>query len=101
MFSLRIMSPDEGNYIKKTLPPHRALLIYVFHVFRFCPSVFFYLVTIVPCVWILELDMLSARLAAKAMFDEKVNMDQMLQNKMDNLTLFHGVSGGGGGCERG
>lgn len=29
---------------------------------RFCPSVFFYLTTIVPCVWILELDQLQRRI---------------------------------------
>ena len=36
-----------------------------FCISRFCPSVFFYLCTIVPCVWILELDMLEERITAR------------------------------------
>ena len=30
-------------------------------VFRFCPSVFFYLCTVIPSVWFLELDLAARR----------------------------------------
>lgn len=31
------------------------VLIFVVFIFRFCPSVLFYLMSVVPCLWLLEL----------------------------------------------
>ena len=36
--------------------------LYHFSTFRFCPSVFFYLCTVIPSVWFLELDLAERRL---------------------------------------
>ena len=36
-------------------------IIHEFICFRFCPSVFFYLCTVIPSVWFLELDLAERR----------------------------------------
>ena len=36
-------------------------IINLFAFFRFCPSVFFYLCTVIPSVWFLELDLAQRR----------------------------------------
>jgi hypothetical protein len=36
-------------------------MMIVFIYFRFCPSVFFYLCTVIPSVWFLELDLAERR----------------------------------------
>jgi len=37
------------------------MIIYYLINFRFCPSVFFYLCTVIPSVWFLELDLAERR----------------------------------------
>jgi hypothetical protein len=37
------------------------LFVIILSIFRFCPSVFFYLCTVVPSVWFLELDIAERR----------------------------------------
>ena len=87
-----------SHVIKNLISSHLILILYNLTSsqfssslipFRFCPSVFFYLATIVPCVWILELDMLSDRLNAKATFDHSIGA---VQKQIENITLFQGVS---------
>ncbi|ELU09466.1 hypothetical protein CAPTEDRAFT_115670 [Capitella teleta] len=59
----------------------------------FCPSVFFYLLSIVPCVWILELDMLQLRVQAKDELEQQgINFTSKLMKQPGNLTLFNGVT---------
>lgn len=62
------------------------------HVCRFCPSVFFYLITIVPCVWILELNMLSYRMAMSACSNRGIlPLTDDMQQDVQNVTFFKGV----------
>ena len=67
-----------------------------FYLNRFCPSVFFYLLTIVPCVWILELDRLDDRLKAREAFMKGLNYTpEVVQNNLPgfkNMTIFNKAS---------
>ena len=53
-----------GNY------PSNGRHCFIVFCFRFCPSVFFYLCTVIPSVWFLELDLAARR--------SKFNVTQVL-----------------------
>jgi hypothetical protein len=55
---------------------------------RFCPSVFFYLSTIVPSIWLLELDMFTYRMVMKSKVEKRLNITFILAT---NNSLLHGV----------
>ena len=61
---------------------------------RFCPSVFFYLSTIVPCVWTLELDRLSDRIDMLEAYERGLNRTKIVNNMQDVVgdTIFKNVS---------
>ena len=42
-------------------------------VFRFCPSVFFYLCSVVPAIWIIEVDKFDRKLAFQDTLDKTTN----------------------------
>jgi hypothetical protein len=46
-----------------------GIVQYLFYTFRFCPSVFFYLLSVVPAIWFLELDELKKRINIKNQFN--------------------------------
>lgn len=51
-----------------------------FCVFRFCPSVFFYLASVVPAIWFLELHAMEDRIEEKAE-QERFNITTQNQNR--------------------
>lgn len=66
------------------------LIIYSFCVFtRFCPSVFFYLTSVVPAIWFMELHEMEKRITAKqegfntttsALKNETSNLEELSAN---------------------
>lgn len=51
-----------------------------FYAFRFCPSVFFYLASVVPAIWFLELHAMEDRIEEKAE-QERFNITTQNQNR--------------------
>lgn len=51
-----------------------------FCAFRFCPSVFFYLASVVPAIWFLELHAMEDRIEEKAE-QERFNITTQNQNR--------------------
>jgi hypothetical protein len=66
------------NYLRN------GLICYYLINFRFCPSVFFYLCTVIPSVWFLELDLAERR--------SKWNVTQAISFISAPQTTHHSVS---------
>jgi hypothetical protein len=70
-----------------------------YELFRFCPSVFFYLCTVIPSVWFLELDLAERRskfnvtqalgLIPVAQGNVNADIDDTLPVKIDRICFFY------------
>lgn len=52
---------------------------------RFCPSVFFYLCSVVPAIWLLEVHKFDKKLALK---DQKITLNQTVKLPTDLANAF-------------
>ena len=51
------------------MQPKSKHLIVIEFMLRFCPSIFLYLASVCPSIWLIELDKLDTRLAKKEMME--------------------------------
>lgn len=56
---------------------------------RFCPSVFLYLLSVIPSIWLLELEKIDKKIKAK---EDNFNLTLSAKNNLKDLNDFIGVS---------